>query len=76
VKLSGLIEEKCKLLDKLSLLQKEHDGLQSSLKDARSVERHPFEAASTKVEISKSKLEEVLLLGNQLIEEKSKHSTS
>jgi hypothetical protein len=40
VKLSGLIEEKCKLLDKLSL--------ESSLKDARSVERHPFEAASTK----------------------------
>jgi hypothetical protein len=63
MKLSGLIEEKCKLLEKLSLLQKQHDALESSLKDT----------AYTKLEISKLKLEEVLLLGNQLIEEKSKH---
>jgi RsiW-degrading membrane proteinase PrsW (M82 family) len=34
VELAGLIEEKCKLLEILSLLQKEHDGLASSLKDA------------------------------------------
>jgi hypothetical protein len=63
MKLSGLIEEKCKLLEKLSLLQKQHDALESSLKDT----------AYTKLEISKLKLEEVLLLGNQLIEENSKH---
>uniref|UniRef100_A0A8D2CZT7 Uncharacterized protein n=1 Tax=Sciurus vulgaris TaxID=55149 RepID=A0A8D2CZT7_SCIVU len=34
LKLSELIEEKCNLLDKVSLLQKEHEGLQLSFKDA------------------------------------------
>jgi hypothetical protein len=73
VKLSGLIEEKCKLLEKLSILQKQHDGLESSLKDVRSIETHTFEGAYAKVEIPKFKLKEVLFLGNKLIEEKSNH---
>jgi hypothetical protein len=33
LKLSRLIEEKCMLLEKFSLVQKQHDDLVSSLKD-------------------------------------------
>jgi hypothetical protein len=57
LKLSTLIEEKCELLEKLSL-----------------VEKHQ-EAACGKLDISKCKLEEVLLLETELIEEKCKHYT-
>jgi hypothetical protein len=57
LKLSTLIEEKCALLNKLSLVEKQR------------------EAACGKLDISKCKLEEVLLLETELIEEKCKHYT-
>ncbi|KAM5242415.1 melanoma inhibitory activity protein 2 isoform 5-T5 [Hipposideros larvatus] len=82
VELSTLIEEKCKLLEKFSLVQKEYEGLESSLKDSN-FEKESTEAQSLevkteiyeKVNWSKSELEdEILFLEKQLQEEKSKHS--
>ncbi|KAM4830493.1 melanoma inhibitory activity protein 2 isoform 1-T1 [Urocitellus parryii] len=88
LKLSGLIKEKCELLEKVSLVQKEYEGLESSLKDA-SFEKESTEAQSLefgegsqiseatyeKLDRSKSKLEdEILFLEKELKEEKSKHS--
>uniref|UniRef100_A0A8D2DKJ4 Uncharacterized protein n=1 Tax=Sciurus vulgaris TaxID=55149 RepID=A0A8D2DKJ4_SCIVU len=79
LKLSELIEEKCKLLDKVSLLQKEHEGLQLSLMDANSEksskEVQHLETIYEMVNRSKSKLEDkILFLEKELKEEKSKHS--
>ncbi|XP_006152403.1 melanoma inhibitory activity protein 2 isoform X3 [Tupaia chinensis] len=88
VELSGLIEEKCKLLEKFSLIQKEYEGLESSLKDpsfekelteAQSLEfvegSQLSEATCEELNRSKSKLEdEILFLEKELEEEKSKHS--
>ncbi|XP_026369430.2 melanoma inhibitory activity protein 2 isoform X8 [Ursus arctos] len=79
VELSTLIDEKCKLLEKFSLVQKEYEGLESSLKDAsfekESTETHSLEAVYEDLNKSKSELEdEILFLENQLKEEKSKHS--
>uniref|UniRef100_A0A8D1XH14 MIA SH3 domain ER export factor 2 n=1 Tax=Sus scrofa TaxID=9823 RepID=A0A8D1XH14_PIG len=81
--LSALIEEKCKLLEKFSLVQKEYEGLESSLKDA-SFEKESTEAQSLEVKQkafcgklinSQSELEdEILFLEKELREEKSKHS--
>ncbi|XP_063648953.1 melanoma inhibitory activity protein 2 isoform X33 [Pan troglodytes] len=84
--LSGLIEEKSKLLEKFSLVQKEYEGyeVESSLKDA-SFEKEATEAQSLEVENqmatceklnrSNSELEdEILCLEKELKEEKSKHS--
>uniref|UniRef100_A0A8C5YXV3 Melanoma inhibitory activity protein 2 n=1 Tax=Marmota marmota marmota TaxID=9994 RepID=A0A8C5YXV3_MARMA len=88
LKLSGLIKEKCELLEKISLFQKEYEGLESSLKDT-SFEKESTEAQSLefgegsqiseatyeKLDRSKSKLEdEILFLEKELKEEKSKHS--
>ncbi|XP_059037960.1 melanoma inhibitory activity protein 2 isoform X4 [Mustela lutreola] len=88
VELSTLIDEKCKLLEKLSLVQKEYEGLESSLKDA-SFEKESTEAQSLEfvegsqiletvcetLNKTKSELEdEILVLENQLEEEKSLHS--
>ncbi|XP_074184280.1 melanoma inhibitory activity protein 2 isoform X8 [Rhinolophus sinicus] len=88
VELSTLIEEKCKLLEKFSLVQKEYEGLESSLKDS-SFEKESTEAQSLefvegsqiceeiceKLNLSKSELEdEILFLEKQFTEEKSKHS--
>nr|XP_055165053.1 melanoma inhibitory activity protein 2 isoform X4 [Nyctereutes procyonoides] len=88
VELSRQIDEKCKLLEKFSLVQKEYEDLESSLKDA-SFEKESTEAQSLefvegsqiseavyeKLNKSKSDLEdEILFLENQLKEEKSKHS--
>ncbi|XP_064221882.1 melanoma inhibitory activity protein 2 isoform X1 [Aotus nancymaae] len=90
VMLSGLIEEKCKLLEKFSLVQKEYEGyeVESSLKDA-SFEKEATEAQSLefvegsqiseatceKLNRSNSELEdEILCLEKELKEEKSKHS--
>ncbi|KAM6180987.1 melanoma inhibitory activity protein 2 isoform 2-T2 [Erethizon dorsatum] len=84
VKLSELIEEKCKLLEKVSLVQKECEALESSLKDASS-EKESTEAQSLEVkncgetyeelDRNKSKLEdEILFLEKELKDEKSKHS--
>lgn len=64
LELSALIEEKCKLLDKVSIVQKEFvEGSQIS------------EATYENLEQSKSKLEdEILLLEEKLEEERAKHS--
>ncbi|XP_022375979.1 endoplasmic reticulum export factor CTAGE5 isoform X9 [Enhydra lutris kenyoni] len=88
VELSTLVDEKCKLLEKFSLVQKECEGLESSLKDA-SFEKESTEAQSLEfvegsqisetvyetLNQTKSELEdEILFLENQLEKEKSKHS--
>ncbi|XP_031213756.1 melanoma inhibitory activity protein 2 isoform X2 [Mastomys coucha] len=88
LELSALIEEKCKLLEKVSIVQKEYEGLESSLKEA-SFEEESTEAQSLEfvegsqiseatyenLERSKSKLEdEILLLEKKLEEERAKHS--
>uniref|UniRef100_A0A8D2JMU1 Uncharacterized protein n=1 Tax=Sciurus vulgaris TaxID=55149 RepID=A0A8D2JMU1_SCIVU len=79
LKLSELIEEKCKLLDKVSLLQKEHEGLQLSFKDANpekaSREVQHLEMIHEMLNRSKTKLEDkTLFLEKKLKEEKSKRS--
>ncbi|XP_058522357.1 melanoma inhibitory activity protein 2 isoform X8 [Ochotona princeps] len=78
VKLSELITEKCKLLEKISLAEKECEGLESSLKDGSFEESKEVQALKEtyeKLESLKTKLEdEVLCLEKQLEEEKSKHS--
>ncbi|XP_003408523.2 melanoma inhibitory activity protein 2 isoform X1 [Loxodonta africana] len=76
LKLSALIEEKCKLLEKFSLVQKEYESLESSLKDEKEpTEVHSLEATCKKLDRSKSELEdEILFLEKELKEEKSKHS--
>jgi hypothetical protein len=73
VELYRLFEEKCELLEKVWLVQKQRDGLMSSLKDASSIKAQTFEAACEELKISSSKLKEVLLRTDQ-IEEKSKHA--
>ncbi|XP_052041760.1 melanoma inhibitory activity protein 2 isoform X13 [Apodemus sylvaticus] len=79
LELSALIEEKCKLLEKVSSVQKECEGLESSLKEASfekdSTEAQSLEATYENLERSKSKLEdEILLLEKELEEERAKHS--
>ncbi|MBZ3886781.1 cTAGE family member 5 [Sciurus carolinensis] len=79
LKLSELLEEKCELLEKFSFVQKGYDGLELSLKDAsfvkESIEAQNLEATYEKLNWSKSKLEdEILILEKELKEEKSKHS--
>ncbi|MXQ86574.1 hypothetical protein E5288_WYG009352 [Bos mutus] len=79
IELSTLIEEKCKLLEKFSIVQKEYESLESSLKDAsyekESTEAQSLEAFYEKLTESKSELEdEILILEKELKEEKSKHS--
>ncbi|XP_025220389.1 LOW QUALITY PROTEIN: endoplasmic reticulum export factor CTAGE5-like [Theropithecus gelada] len=78
--LSGLIEEKCRLLEKFSLVQKEYEAyeVESSLEDASSeeaTEAQSLEATCEKLNRSNSELEhEILCLEKELKEEKSKHS--
>ncbi|XP_054414463.2 cTAGE family member 2-like [Pongo abelii] len=81
VALSGLIEEKCKLLEKFSLVQKEYEGyeVESSLEDAcfkkAAAEAQSLQATCEKLNRSNSELEhEILCLEKELKEEKSKHS--
>uniref|UniRef100_A0A2I3GRM7 Melanoma inhibitory activity protein 2 n=1 Tax=Nomascus leucogenys TaxID=61853 RepID=A0A2I3GRM7_NOMLE len=81
VMLSGLIEEKSKLLEKFSLVQKEYEGyeVESSLKDAsfekEATEAQSLEATCEKLNRSNSELEdEILCLEKELKEEKCKHS--
>jgi chromosome segregation ATPase len=75
--LSGLIEEKCQLLEKVSLVEKQLDAFVSSLREASfepcSMEAQTLEAACEQLKRSKSKLDEVLL-EKQLKAEKSKCS--
>nr|XP_040133787.1 LOW QUALITY PROTEIN: melanoma inhibitory activity protein 2-like [Ictidomys tridecemlineatus] len=79
LKLSRLIEERCELLEKVSLVQKEYEGLESSLKDAilvkESIEAENFEAIYENLDRSISKLEdEILLLEKEVKEKKTKQS--
>ncbi|XP_023060758.1 cTAGE family member 15-like isoform X2 [Piliocolobus tephrosceles] len=79
--LSGLIEEKCKLLEKFSLFQKEYEAYEaeSSLENASfekaAAEARSLEATCEKLNRSNSELEdEILCLEKEFKEEKSKHS--
>ncbi|KAL4683286.1 hypothetical protein H8957_006075 [Semnopithecus entellus] len=79
--LSGLIEEKCKLLEKFSLIQKEYEDyeVESSLEDVSfekaAAEARGLEATREKLNRFNSELEdEILCLEKEFKEEKSKHS--
>ncbi|XP_072878790.1 cTAGE family member 2-like isoform X3 [Chlorocebus sabaeus] len=81
VELSGLIEEKCKLLEKFSLVEKEYEDyeVESSLEDAgfekAAAEARSLEATCEKLNRANSELEhEIFCLEKELKEEKSKHS--
>ncbi|KAF7481057.1 Hypothetical predicted protein [Marmota monax] len=79
LKLSEIIEEKCGLLEKVSLVQKEYEGLESSLKNAilekESIQVENLEAIYANLDRSVSKFEdEILFLEEELKEEKTKHS--
>ncbi|KAL6079836.1 hypothetical protein STEG23_034058, partial [Scotinomys teguina] len=79
LELSSQIEEKCNLLEKVSLAQKEYEGLESSLKEANfdkeSTEAQSLKATYENLERSRSKLEdEILLLEKELEEERANHS--
>ncbi|XP_033090090.1 cTAGE family member 2-like [Trachypithecus francoisi] len=81
VALSGLIEEKCKLLEKFSLVEKEYEDyeVESSLEDASfekaAAEARSLEATCEKLNRANSEPEhEILCLEKELKEEKSKHS--
>ncbi|XP_051834021.1 melanoma inhibitory activity protein 2 isoform X5 [Antechinus flavipes] len=78
-KVSELVEEKCKILKKLSLCQKEYENLESSLKDGKfereSSETPSLEAAYEKLNRANSELmDEMHSLETDLKEEKSKRS--
>uniref|UniRef100_A0A2K5K1A5 CTAGE family member 5 n=1 Tax=Colobus angolensis palliatus TaxID=336983 RepID=A0A2K5K1A5_COLAP len=79
--LSGLIEEKCKILEKFNLIQKEYESyeVESSLEDVSfekaAAEARSLEAACEKLNRSNSELkDEILCLEKEFKEEKSKHS--
>uniref|UniRef100_A0A8C0X4A9 Uncharacterized protein n=1 Tax=Castor canadensis TaxID=51338 RepID=A0A8C0X4A9_CASCN len=80
IKLCELMEEKCELLQKVSLAEKEFEDLESSLKDASFVKDsielvESLKATYEKLKRSKSQLEdEILFVEKELQEEKSKHS--
>uniref|UniRef100_A0A2R8ZY17 CTAGE family member 5 n=1 Tax=Pan paniscus TaxID=9597 RepID=A0A2R8ZY17_PANPA len=80
---SGLIEEKCKLLEKFSVIQKEYEGYEVALRskllensyEKAAAEARSLEATCEKLNRSNSELEdEILCLEKDLKEEKSKHS--
>ncbi|XP_066044563.1 melanoma inhibitory activity protein 2 isoform X2 [Chamaea fasciata] len=76
-KIAELVEEKCKILEKLSLCKKEFEDLQLSLKDGNTVKESTdtsfFEEMHEKLNESNLKLnEEIENLEKELEEEKSK----
>ncbi|TRZ26396.1 hypothetical protein HGM15179_000750 [Zosterops borbonicus] len=76
-KVAELVEEKCKILEKLSLCKKEFEDLQSSLKDGNAMKESTdtsfFEEMHEKLNKSNLKLnEEIENLEKELEEEKSK----
>ncbi|XP_043405869.1 melanoma inhibitory activity protein 2 isoform X6 [Chelonia mydas] len=78
-KVAELIEDKCKVLEKLSLQKKEYEGLESSLKDAsllkESTNTSHIEATCEKLNRSNTALkDEIENLEKELEEEKSKRS--
>jgi hypothetical protein len=77
--LCELLEEKCQLLEKVSLAQKELKGLQSYLKEASceplSAQVESLKATCGELERSKSQLtDEILLLEKELQEQKAQCS--
>uniref|UniRef100_A0A8C9QIC4 Uncharacterized protein n=1 Tax=Spermophilus dauricus TaxID=99837 RepID=A0A8C9QIC4_SPEDA len=78
LKLSTRIEEKCELLEKVSLIQKEHEGIESTLKGG-SFEKGPREAPNLKATYEKlhrskpSHGDERLFLEKELEEQKARH---
>jgi hypothetical protein len=78
LKLSKLIEEKCKLLEKVSEARKERGGQASPGQEARfgksAMEAQTLPMTGDMVARAKAKLEDILLLGKQLKEEKAKRS--
>nr|XP_027779464.1 LOW QUALITY PROTEIN: melanoma inhibitory activity protein 2-like [Marmota flaviventris] len=78
LKLSRRIEEKCELLEKVSLVQKELEGLESTLKGSSS-EKSPREAPNLEATYKKlhrskpSHGDERLFLEKELEEQKAKH---
>nr|XP_040129429.1 melanoma inhibitory activity protein 2-like [Ictidomys tridecemlineatus] len=79
LKLSEVIEEKCGLLEKVSLVQKEYEDLESSLKNAilekESIQVKNLEAIYANLDRFVSKFEdEILFLEEELKEEKTKDS--
>nr|XP_006117781.2 endoplasmic reticulum export factor CTAGE5 isoform X3 [Pelodiscus sinensis] len=78
-KIAELLEDKCKVLEKLSLCKKEYEDLESSLKDAsllkESTDTSPIEANCEKLNRSNTALKDELEnLEKELEEEKSKRS--
>ncbi|KAL9850944.1 melanoma inhibitory activity protein 2 isoform 3-T3 [Geothlypis trichas] len=78
-KIAELVEEKCKILEKLSLCKKEFEDLQLSLKDGNTTKESTdasfFEEMHEKLNKSNLKLnEEIENLEKELEEEKSKQS--
>ncbi|XP_030415076.1 melanoma inhibitory activity protein 2 isoform X2 [Gopherus evgoodei] len=78
-KVAELLEEKCEVLEKLSLHKKEYEDLESSLKDAsllkESTDTSHIEATYEKLNRSNSALkDEIKNLEKELEEEKSKRS--
>ncbi|NXU10121.1 CTGE5 factor, partial [Pardalotus punctatus] len=78
-KIAELVEEKCKILEKLSLCKKEFEDLQLSLKDGNimkeSTDASFFEEMHEKLNKSNSELnQEIENLEKELEEEKSKES--
>ncbi|NWT65136.1 CTGE5 factor, partial [Prunella himalayana] len=78
-KIAELVEEKCKILEKLSLSKKEFEDLQLSLKDGNTTKESTdtsfFEEMHEKLNKSNLKLnEEIENLEKELEEEKSKQS--
>ncbi|KAM5150339.1 LOW QUALITY PROTEIN: cTAGE family member 2-like [Callospermophilus lateralis] len=76
--LAGLTEAKCGLLEKVSLVEKEHEGLESSLKDCRfekgSREAQQLEATDEKLHRSESSHGvEMLFLEEELKAQKAQH---
>uniref|UniRef100_A0A8C9QLZ1 Uncharacterized protein n=1 Tax=Spermophilus dauricus TaxID=99837 RepID=A0A8C9QLZ1_SPEDA len=78
LKLSRRIKEKCELLEKVSLIQKEHEGIESTLKGG-SFEKGPREAPNLKATYEKlhrskpSHGDERLFLEKELEEQKARH---
>ncbi|XP_006891649.1 PREDICTED: cTAGE family member 5 [Elephantulus edwardii] len=79
LKLSALIDEKCKLLEKYCLIQKECEGLALPVKDVKnemeSADTQGLEVIFEDLNQYKSKIEdEILSLEKELKEENSKHA--
>ncbi|KFP77572.1 cTAGE family member 5, partial [Acanthisitta chloris] len=78
-KIAELVEEKCKILEKLSLCKKEFEGLELSLKDGNTLKESTdascFEEMHERLNKSNSELnQEIENLEKELEEEKSKQS--